>query len=127
MRNLETEISMTDTLKRTSRGVMIATMILGLVILIPSMMGFVNKFREFVHIVKGDPDGAFALTPIVNYLLASAGFFCFLMWAAFRGMFHDIEAPKRDMLAHERALDAGIDTHVPVWAGGDRHSITHEL
>ena len=113
--------------KQTPRGVMIATIVLGIVILIPSMMGFVNKFREFVHIVKGDPDGAFALTPIVNYLLASGGFFCFLIWAAFQGMFHDIEAPKRDMLARERALDAGIDTHVPVWAGGERHSISNEL
>jgi hypothetical protein len=103
---------------KTPRGVMIATVVLGVIILIPSMAGFVNKFFEFANVVKGEADGAFALTPIVNYLLASAGFFCFLIWSAMQGMFSDIEAPKRDMLDRENALDAGEPCYVPVWAGG---------
>ena len=45
------------------------------------------------------------VAPIANYLLASLGFFCLLLWAAARGMFRDIERPKYDMLAQEEALD----------------------
>lgn len=81
------------------------TAILALVILIPSMLGFVNKFYELILLCRGDVDGAFAITPVVNYLLASLGFFCLLCWAAFNGMFHDIEAPKRSMLETESRLD----------------------
>ena len=89
----------------SNRWTLVATLILAVLILIPSMLGFVNKFVEFYHVVKGEADGAFALTPIVNYLLASLGFFCLLVWAVFHGMFHDIEAPKRKMLETERLLD----------------------
>ena len=53
-----------------------------------------------------DPNGAFAVTPIVNYLLAGLGFLCMLGWAACNGMFHDIEQPKRTMLETEQQLDA---------------------
>ena len=60
---------------------------------------------EFITLAKGDVDGAFALTPVVNYLLASLGFLCLFGWAACNGMFHDIEQPKRDMLESERQLD----------------------
>ena len=87
------------------RGVFIATIVLGVLILIPSLLGFVNKLLEFTHVVQGDVDGAFALTPIVNYLLASLGFLCFLAWAAFQGMFRDIEGPKKTMLEREQLLD----------------------
>lgn len=83
----------------------IATAILGVAILIPSMLGFVNKLLEFAHVVQGDSDGAFALTPIINYLLASCGFLSLLIWAALRGLFRDIEAPKRVMLEREALLD----------------------
>jgi hypothetical protein len=41
----------------------------------------------------------------MNYLLASLGFFCLLLWAAAQGMFRDIESPKHEMLAHEELLD----------------------
>ena len=102
------------------RGVKIATAILGIVILVPSMAGFVNKLIEFAHVVKGDADGVFAMTPIINYLLASMGFFCLLIWAALHGMFHDIEAPKRTMLEREDELDADEPDVVPEWAGGHR-------
>ena len=88
-----------------NRWTLIVTLLLAVAILIPSMLGFVNKFFEFYNVVKGDADGAFALTPIVNYLLASLGFFFLLLWAIGHGMFHDIEAPKYSMLETERRLD----------------------
>ncbi len=88
-----------------NRWVFITTIILAVAILIPSMLGFINKFIEFYYVARGEVDGAFALTPLVNYLLASLGFFCLLLWAIGHGMFHDIEAPKRAMLETERLLD----------------------
>ncbi len=84
---------------------LIVTLILAVGILIPSMLGFVNKFVEFYHVARGEADGAFAFTPMVNYLLASLGFFCMLIWAIGHGMFHDVEAPKHTMLENERRLD----------------------
>ena len=55
-------------------------------ILVPSMAGFVMKFIEFMRTFQGETDGAFAITPMLNYLLASLGFFCLLIWATFNGM-----------------------------------------
>lgn len=103
---------------RAPRGVMLATVILGVIILLPSMLGFVNKFYEFAHATRQDADGAYVITPMINYFLASCGFFCLLLWAALKGMFHDIEAPKRTMLAREKELDAGETQFTPDWAGG---------
>ena len=82
------------------------TLILAILILIPSLWGFGSKFLEFVHVYRGQADGAFAIAPILNYLLASAGFFLLLMWAAMNGMFHDIEGPKYTLLEREAELDA---------------------
>jgi hypothetical protein len=76
-----------------------------LVVLVPCMYGFCTKFWELVVICRGDMTGAFAIAPIVNYLLASAGFLLLLGWAAANGMFHDIERPKQTMLENERRLD----------------------
>jgi nitrogen fixation-related uncharacterized protein len=45
---------------------------------------------------------------VVNYLLASLGFFCLLMWAALNGMFRDLEQPKYNMLENERELDRNV-------------------
>jgi len=81
------------------------TAAMAVLILIPSMYGFVGKFVEFVHIYRGASGGEFAVAPIMNYLLASAGFFCMLLWAAWNGMFRDIERPKVDFLENERRLD----------------------
>jgi len=61
---------------RTSRAQVLTTIGFALLILVPSMLGFANKFREFILLYRGDVDGVFAITPIVNYLLASLGFFC---------------------------------------------------
>jgi hypothetical protein len=89
----------------TKRSQLITTIVFALVILIPSFVGFANKFREFILIFRGDVDGVFAITPIVNYLLASLGFFFLFCWAIGHGMFRDIEQPKYTMLDNERKLD----------------------
>ena len=104
--------------RRTSRGVLIATVIMGVVILLPSMVGFINKLMEFRNVVRGDLDGVFALTPMANYTFASLGFFCLLIWAAAHGMFHNIEGPKYTMLDREDDLDIDETNYVPEWAGG---------
>lgn len=82
------------------------TLLAAIVILVPSLWGFGTKFIELVALYRGDVQGAFAIAPIVNYLLASAGFLLLFGWAAANGMFHDIERPKRDMLENEARLDA---------------------
>ena len=87
---------------RTSRAQVLTTIGFALLILVPSVLGFANKFREFVLLSRGDVDGVFAITPVVNYLL---GFFCLFFWAIYHGMFRDIEAPKFTMLENERKLD----------------------
>lgn len=92
----------------------VLTLIFAVIILIPSMMGFVSKFYEFIHTFQGETGGVFAITPMVNYLLASLGFFCLLVWAAINGMFHDLEQPKHLMLERELTLDQGVNTfHEP--------------
>lgn len=80
--------------------------LLALVVLVPSLYGFGTKFRELVLLYSGDAEGAFAIAPIVNYLLASFGFLLLFGWAAANGMFHDIERPKQTMLENEARLDA---------------------
>ena len=65
------------------------------------------KFLEFIRTYQDQSAGAFAITPMVNYLLASVGFFCMLIWATINGMFHDIEKPKRTMLEQDDQLDRG--------------------
>jgi hypothetical protein len=82
------------------------TLGMAVLILLPSMYGFIGKFIEFVHISRGEEGGEFAVAPIMNYLLASAGFFCMLLWAAWNGMFRDMEQPKYDFLANEARIDA---------------------
>ena len=84
------------------------TALFAISILVPSLWGFGSKFYEFVKLYQGDVEGAFAIAPIVNYLLASAGFLFVLLWAAANGMFYDIEAPKYRMLEREEELDKRI-------------------
>lgn len=82
-----------------------ATLLLAVVILVPSCWGFGSKFIEFIAIYRGEVDGAFAVAPILNYLFASMGFLLLFAWAARNGMFHDIERPKYWMLENEARLD----------------------
>ena len=93
------------TVRKRSTAWMI-TVVFGAIILIPSMLGFIMKFSE-MFALKNETDGSgFAVTPIINYLLASAGFFFMLLWAGCNGMFTDLEQPKYLMLEHERELDS---------------------
>ncbi len=84
------------------------TIVFAVLILIPSMLGFVMKFGELMALTDDGADGGFAITPVVNYLLASAGFFFMLLWAAANGMFRDLEQPKHLMLQNERELDRNV-------------------
>ena len=93
------------TANSSSRTRTILTIVFAALILIPSMMGFVAKFIEFINTFRSETGGVFAITPMVNYLLASVGFLCLLVWASINGMFHDIEQPKHVMLQQEQELD----------------------
>lgn len=95
-----------DAPRVTTRRARRMTILFALAVLLPSLYGFGTKFLELVEICKEDMTGAFAIAPIVNYLLASAGFLLLFGWAAANGMFHDIERPKLTMLENERRLDA---------------------
>ena len=81
------------------------TWIVGAAVLIPTILGFANKFLDLIIIAQGDEEGVFALTPMINYLLATAGFFCMLMYAVAQGAFHDINAPSHAMFENELELD----------------------
>jgi len=89
----------------TLRVQRIRTLVFALVILIPCFYGFGRKFLELLKLTRGEVDGAFAISPVLNYLLASLGFFFLFCWAITQGMFHDIEEPKQTMLENERMLD----------------------
>lgn len=103
----------TDTPRPTSLLQNVIVSILAVVIIGFCFFGFGSKFLEFVHLVTGDEvtisEGIFAVAPMVNYLLASAGFLCLLGWAAAHGMFHNIEGPKHTMLDIDAQLDARRD------------------
>ena len=91
--------------RRTTRSQILTTIGFALLLLVPSVLGFANKFRELVLLARSGAEGVFAVTPVVNYLLASLGFFCLFFWAIYQGMFRDIEAPKYTMLENQRMLD----------------------
>jgi len=94
-----------ETTSRSNRRRHWVTVLMAIAILLPSMWGFGSKFVEFVLTFRGESDGVFAITPILNYLLASLGFLMLLLWATWNGMFHDIEKPKYTMLETEQQLD----------------------
>ena len=81
------------------------TLVFAILILTPSMIGFVMKFAEFLHTFRDEAEGAFAITPMVNYLLASLGFLCLLLWSVANGMFREMEKPKQIMLDRDAMLD----------------------
>jgi hypothetical protein len=82
------------------------TAIFAMLILIPCFVAFSNKLREFILLYRHQVDGIFAISPIVNYLLASLGFFFLFWWGVCNGMFSQMEQPKRSFLEQERRLDA---------------------
>ncbi|MBI1349324.1 hypothetical protein GC163_23905 [bacterium] len=75
------------------------------IVLIPTVLGFANKFLDLILVIQGDEEGAFAATPIVNYLFATAGFVCLLLWTATQGAFHNLDEPSRVMFENEQELD----------------------
>ena len=83
----------------------LAKLLATILVLGPCLYGFGTKFWELINTYRADSDGAFAIAPIVNYILASAGFLLMLVWAAWNGMFRDIERPKQTMLDNEARLD----------------------
>lgn len=92
----------------------LVTLLFALAVLLPSLYGFGTKFLEFVALYRGDVDGVFAISPILNYLLASFGFLLLFGWAALGGMFRDIEGPKYTLLENEARLDrTGPDADFP--------------
>ncbi len=97
-----------------SRVKSIAVSIMAVVILGFCLFGFGSKFVELVRLVLSDEEaateGIFAVAPLTNYLLASAGFLCLMGWAAAQGMFRNIEGPKQSLLDVEAQLDAQSDT-----------------
>jgi len=87
--------------------------VMGVIILGFCFYGFGSKFIELVRLVASDSvaaqEGIFAVAPLMNYLLASAGFLCLLGWATMHGMFRDIEQPKQTMLDVNAQLDSQTD------------------
>ncbi|MCC7476419.1 MAG: hypothetical protein IT425_13575 [Pirellulales bacterium] len=100
-------------LPRRDSRVALATAITFIPIVILAGASFGFKFYELVTVALKEPDGVFAVTPIINYLLAGIGFLFMMGWAAKNGMFHDIEQPKRDMLAIEDRLNARSEPFAP--------------
>jgi len=90
---------------RMTRRMRTVMWVMALAVLVPSCYGFGTKFLEFVALFRGDVDGAFAISPILNYLLASFGFLLLFGWATLGGMFRDVERPKYEMLENEQLLD----------------------
>jgi nitrogen fixation-related uncharacterized protein len=75
------------------------------VILGPCLFTFFAKLEMLIDVFRGDPEWAFAVSPVVNYILASAGFVCLFFWAVKNGMFRDMEQPKLQLLENEAMLD----------------------
>ena len=106
-----------------SRRQFIITCILAVVILVPSLWGFGTKFIEFIALFRSSSDGVFAISPIMNYLLAGLGFFCLLCWGMAQGMFTDVERPKYTMLQTEQRLDEAQHQHTSI-ANAPDHKLT---
>ena len=85
-----------------------------LAILFPSLLALARS--SGIHRpLSGDVDGAFAISPILNYLLASLGFLCLFGWAAVDGMFRDIEQPKLyDARARSRLIRRSLASADPL-------------
>jgi hypothetical protein len=98
--------------EKSSRRRRIVMIVMAAAVLVPSLFGFGTKFLEFIALYRGDVEGAFAISPILNYLLASLGFLFLFGWAVLSGMFRDIEEPKYTMLENEARLDRAEEVRV---------------
>lgn len=94
------------TFKRVeSRGMKITLWVMAIVILVPAAFGFIEKLIEFIRTLNSVEEAGYTIIPISNYFLVAGGMACLFGWAVYNGMFKDVEAPKYDMLEHERELD----------------------
>jgi hypothetical protein len=73
--------------------------------LVPASAAFTLKFFDLIVIAGMGEEGAFALYPIMTYLLSSLGFVMLFLWAVRHGMFREIEKVKYTMLETEQKLD----------------------
>ena len=64
-----------NTADDSSRAKRLVMLVMALAVLVPSLYGFGTKFFEFIALYRGDVEGAFAISPILNYLLASTRIF----------------------------------------------------
>lgn len=92
------------------------TWIFSTLVLVPTILGFANKFLDLLLVAQGDEEGAFAATPIVNYLLATAGFLCLFLWTAGQGAFKDLDAPSHAMFENELRFDQQAQSGEPAVA-----------
>ncbi len=93
------------TIQPKSRNKKIVLWIISIGIILPGAYGFIEKFIQFIRTLNTEEGGGFTIIPILNYLIMTAGFTCLLVWAAYHGMFKDIERPKHDMLEREEMLE----------------------
>ncbi len=107
---------------RARRRMRIIMWVMAVAVLVPSLYGFGTKFLEFIALYRGDAEGAFAISPVLNYLLASLGFLCLFGWAALRGMFRDVERPKFTLLENEDAARREHALASESWARSTRES-----
>ena len=49
--------------------------------LVPAGVGFTVKYLDLLILFGSGEEGAFAIMPIMNYLLSSLGFFMLFFWA----------------------------------------------
>jgi len=96
---------MTQFQRVESRTMKITLWVMAIIILVPACFGFGTKLWEFIRTLNSDQEAGYTIIPISNYFLVAGGMACLFGWAIYNGMFRDIEAPKYDMLEHERELD----------------------
>ena len=89
----------------TKRQKALKWLIICLVILGPCLVTFGGKLQMLIAVFRGQAEWAFAVTPVVNYILATIGFLLLFIWAVLNGMFRNLEEPKLMMLTNERMLD----------------------
>jgi hypothetical protein len=90
---------------QSKRQKLLKWLIICLVILGPCLVTFGGKLQMLIAVFRGQAEWAFAVTPVVNYILASTGFLLLFIWAVLNGMFQSLEEPKLMMLSNERMLD----------------------
>ena len=74
-------------------------------VIVLAAVAFGFKFYEFFVNLSEQEGFRFAGAHLLTYLLVAGGFFLLLAACFLGGQFADIEAPKHDLLASERAHD----------------------